>query len=73
VTIRLAFAAGAVEVEVADDGCGFDATQVSAGGGHHYGLIGMRERVTKLGGKFDVISGAGKGTLVRVRVAGRAS
>jgi ligand-binding sensor domain-containing protein/signal transduction histidine kinase len=68
VNIRLAFAADGVEVEIQDDGSGFDAVQVGATGGHHYGLIGMRERVEKLGGRFNVTSGAGQGTSVRVRV-----
>jgi ligand-binding sensor domain-containing protein/signal transduction histidine kinase len=68
VSIRLAFASSGVEVEVEDDGSGFDEVQVASSGGHHYGLIGMRERVAKLGGRFDVTSGAGKGTVVRVNV-----
>jgi signal transduction histidine kinase len=70
VSIRLAFTAHGVEVEVEDDGCGFDAALVTAAGGQHYGLIGMRERVEKLGGNFEVGSRAEKGTVVRVRVAG---
>jgi signal transduction histidine kinase/streptogramin lyase len=70
VTIRLAFAGDGLEVGIEDDGCGFDAGQTAGAGGHHYGLIGMRERVAKLGGKFDVASGAGKGTIVRVTVGG---
>jgi signal transduction histidine kinase len=67
VAIRLAFADGGVEVEIADDGCGFDPVLTAAAGGHHYGLVGMKERVAKLGGQFDVASGAGKGTVVRIR------
>ena len=70
VGIRLAFTGGGVEVEVKDDGCGFESALVAAAAGHHYGLIGMRERVEKLGGRFEVGSGAGKGTIVRVKVSG---
>ena len=68
VAIRLAFTGRGVEVEVEDDGCGFDAVLVAAAGGQHYGLIGMRERVEKLGGKFEVGSAADKGTIVRIKV-----
>jgi signal transduction histidine kinase len=51
-------------IEVSDDGAGFDPAQV-AGNGTHLGLIGMRERVEVLGGRFDVLSQPGGGTTIR--------
>jgi len=46
---------------VQDDGRGFDVT-VNRG----LGLVGMEERVRRLGGEFEVQSEPGKGALVRV-------
>ena len=54
---------GAVVVEVADDGPGFDPNALKADG--HFGLDWMRERVELLGGSFEVRSGIGQGTVVR--------
>lgn len=54
---------GAVTVEVADGGPGFDPDAAIAGG--HLGLAGMRERVEILGGNFSVQSAPGRETVVR--------
>ena len=50
---------------VEDDGVGFDPDAVGAG---RLGLVGMRERVTLIGGTLQVESGPGSGTTLRVRV-----
>lgn len=59
----------AVIMVVADSGRGFDVAAVMqrplAG---HFGLEGMRERVTLLGGRFSIESSPGLGTRVRVEV-----
>ena len=52
-----------VELEVADDGKGFDATAVEAG---RLGLVGMRERAAAVGADLRVESGDGRGTRVAV-------
>ena len=51
-------------ISIADDGRGFDKTQVPDG---HYGLIGMKERAAKIGGRLDVESGP-RGTVDLNRV-----
>jgi NarL family two-component system sensor histidine kinase YdfH len=53
-----------LEIELHDDGIGFDPVSVEAG---HYGLLGMRERVRLEGGRFEVQSAAGKGTRLVIR------
>ena len=63
VTIRLLLDGDATQVEVSDDGSGFD--QAAALG---FGLSGMRDRVEDVGGDMDVVTGPGRGTQVRVRV-----
>lgn len=51
---------GFVEARVADDGRGIDGT-----GGHQgLGLVGLRERIEMLGGRFRVDSIPGEGTVV---------
>ncbi|MEJ2717687.1 MAG: PAS domain-containing sensor histidine kinase, partial [Deltaproteobacteria bacterium] len=56
---------------IKDDGIGFDqGAQLSRSidGGRGIGLLGMRERVDSIGGKFEVISNRGTGTTVRVEL-----
>jgi hypothetical protein len=51
-----------------DDGRGFDSSVKQSGDTEHYGLIGMQERVEKLGGEFHLASSPGKGTQVRLTI-----
>jgi signal transduction histidine kinase len=53
-----------LELEIADDGPGAPAG--NDGGGH--GLVGMRERVTLYGGRFDASQGPAGGFVVRARL-----
>ena len=57
-----------VTLLVEDDGCGFDAVGCSRARG--LGLGGMRERVALVGGRCDLESSLGRGTVVRVRIPG---
>jgi signal transduction histidine kinase len=50
----------AITVEVADDGHGFSADRVRG-----MGILGMEERVKRLGGQFAIRSESGKGTTVK--------
>jgi signal transduction histidine kinase len=61
-TVRVAYGADSLELEIVDDGPG-DAAAV-AGGGH--GLVGMRERVALYGGRFEAAQRASGGFSVRV-------
>ena len=49
---------------IQDDGKGFDPQQEKGG----IGLSSMRERAQTLGGTFDLSSGSGQGTSVRVTI-----
>jgi signal transduction histidine kinase len=55
-----------VELEVVDDGTGFDPQIVGESGG--MGLVSMRERAEKLGGSLTILSKPGEGTSVKVSV-----
>lgn len=54
-----------IEIEVRDDGVGFDPQNLPSG---HYGLLGMRERARLAGGRLDVTSKMGEGTTVKFLV-----
>jgi PAS domain S-box-containing protein len=63
---------GGAEVEVKDDGAGFDPVQASAPGEGHGGGMGlttMRERSERIGGIFSIQSAPGQGAIVRTVVA----
>lgn len=57
-----------LEIEVRDDGKGFNPLAVRRGEWPHLGLQTMQERAEAIGGGFDIDSAPGRGTLVRVRV-----
>ncbi|HKX29895.1 MAG TPA: two-component regulator propeller domain-containing protein [Blastocatellia bacterium] len=67
-TVRLSFDRRGLQVEIEDDGCGFDTSAVQPASARHYGLIGMRERTEKLGGKFQLKSAPGQGTRVHLKI-----
>ena len=60
---------GMVSLEIEDDGRGIAAADIAKS--RSLGLKGMRERVTYLGGSFEVARAARGGTRVRVRVPPR--
>jgi PAS domain S-box-containing protein len=61
VRLAVAEAGDALELQVADDGIGFDTTVRHPG---HLGLGTMAERVGGLGGRLEVMSAPGQGTTV---------
>lgn len=65
VRLRLTASSTALELEISDDGSGFDPRAKFPG---HLGLRSMRERVSEIGGVLGLASEPGKGTTVRVRV-----
>ncbi|HRQ38563.1 MAG TPA: sensor histidine kinase [Chloroflexota bacterium] len=64
VTMRLAWEAGGVVLTIADNGRGFDAQAATSG----FGIQGMRERLDALGGRLQLTSQPGKGTMVRAEL-----
>lgn len=55
-------------VKISDDGSGFDFASLATSSAGHYGLIGMRERVERIGGKFVLNSRIGAGTDLVIEV-----
>jgi signal transduction histidine kinase len=64
VSVRVDASDDRVEIEVTDDGRGFDPGDVRDRGG--MGLANMQERIEKLGGQLAIRSAPGQGTTVRV-------
>jgi signal transduction histidine kinase len=55
--------AGSLVLSVEDDGSGFDPERTRG-----LGMLGMEERVRQLGGRFEVQSAPGKGTVLKVTI-----
>jgi signal transduction histidine kinase len=66
VDVRLTRSNDRVTLTVSDDGRGFEPNRIGASGG--LGLINMRERARQLNGTFELDSGPGRGTTVRVTI-----
>jgi signal transduction histidine kinase len=64
VTITIRSDNGNVDLEVRDDGRGFDTEAASNGGG--MGLDNMAERAAKLGADLTIDSSAEQGTSIRI-------
>ncbi|OAM88306.1 sensor histidine kinase [Termitidicoccus mucosus] len=69
VTVRVLKIADSVRLEIRDDGRSFQVDRaLAAKNNKHLGLIGMRERVEMVGGRFVIKSVPGKGTTVRAEI-----
>jgi ligand-binding sensor domain-containing protein/signal transduction histidine kinase len=71
VEVALSYGNGKLVLQLDDNGCGFDPQQVENGNGHHFGLVGMRERIARSGGKFQLLSAPGKGVRIEVSLPHR--
>jgi signal transduction histidine kinase len=60
--VKLMFEGHGLQLEIRDDGIGFDATRQHEG----FGLMGMSERAKRIGGKLTLLSLPGKGAEIRV-------
>jgi PAS domain S-box-containing protein len=69
VTVEITIEDAEVRLLVRDDGAGFDVTRVGRGTtlGGSFGILGMQERVALAGGRFELDSAPGRGTVVRAR------
>ncbi|MFC0038479.1 GAF domain-containing sensor histidine kinase [Actinomadura rayongensis] len=69
VEVRLTADGGALALEVADDGTGFDpATETGGKNGGGLGIASMTERAASVGGALTIDATPGKGTVVRLEV-----
>jgi signal transduction histidine kinase len=67
-TVRIVKISGAARLEICDDGQSFPSERLLASKTGRLGLLGMRERVEMVGGRFTIESAPGKGTTVSVEI-----
>jgi signal transduction histidine kinase len=68
IRLELRYDQNSVQLAVSDDGRGFDAQSAAPSDAGHFGLLGMRERAEKIGGRLKITSDARTGTVVEVLV-----
>jgi ligand-binding sensor domain-containing protein/signal transduction histidine kinase len=68
VKLDIAFGKNNCSVRILDDGTGFEPGDLSSLPLGHYGLVGMKERVQRIGGKLVLSSRSGAGTEVTFQV-----
>ena len=73
VKLEIAFGKNTCSLRILDDGSGFEPGDLSSLPLGHYGLVGMRERVQRVGGKLILSSRSGAGTEVKFHVPRRAT
>jgi signal transduction histidine kinase len=69
--VKLEYGLREVVLTIRDDGSGFDPQRALEPAAGHFGILGMRERVERIGGAFHLESAPGHGTLIEVRVPRR--
>jgi signal transduction histidine kinase len=66
VNVHVELVDGALEMDIRDDGVGFDHAEVQSR--KTFGLMGMRERALQFGGEARIDSTPGIGTTIRIRI-----
>ena len=57
----------AIEVTIRDHGVGFEVTDRATASEGHFGILGMQQRIERLGGSFAIDSEIGNGTVIVVQ------
>jgi PAS domain S-box-containing protein len=70
VELKLEYAEGGFSMRIWDNGCGIDPQVLRDGREGHWGLAGMRERATKIGGLLTISSNGPDGTEVQLSIPG---
>jgi len=72
-SVSMQYTQNVLSITVSDQGCGFDVSRLSEDHSDRFGLLSIRERMTALGGSFDLQSVPGKGTVASLHLPVRAS
>ena len=59
---------GWITCSIADDGCGFDTSRMPGVNEGHFGIQGIRERLSRINGNFSLVSSPGNGTKARLSI-----
>jgi signal transduction histidine kinase len=67
IEVSLSYVNEELRLSISDDGRGMKYPPPHSES-HHYGIIGMKERAEHIGAEFDLVSTAGLGTTISVRI-----
>jgi len=70
IEVELEYADSDLRMRVRDNGCGIDPQLLHKGRAGHWGLAGMRERATRIGGLLKISGSPTDGTAVTLSVPG---
>jgi PAS domain S-box-containing protein len=68
IELELAYSDSELHVQIRDNGCGIDPHMLETGRDGHWGLAGMRERATRIGGVLTILSSPAAGTEVQLSI-----
>jgi len=68
IEVELEYGTKEFRMLIRDDGIGIESQVIDQGRAGHWGLSGMRERTTEIGGKLKVLTRAGAGTEVALSI-----
>jgi signal transduction histidine kinase/ligand-binding sensor domain-containing protein len=71
IEVKVGYISRNLRVSVRDNGCGIDEELLKSGREGHWGLMNMRERAERIGGRLKVLSRANAGTVVRLWIPGK--
>jgi signal transduction histidine kinase/ligand-binding sensor domain-containing protein len=71
IEVKVDYISRNLRVSVRDNGCGIDEELLKSGREGHWGLMNMRERAERIGGRLKVLSRAKAGTVVRLWIPGK--
>ena len=71
IQLTLAFDASALETTIADNGRGIAPEILAEGRPGRWGIVGMRERAARIGGRFQATSNASNGTRITLHIPAR--
>jgi len=63
--VKLSVKENQLEIEIKDNGLGFDPHNIPSG---HYGLLGLRERIRLTGGSLTLDTAPQKGTILTIEI-----
>ncbi|HXB73728.1 MAG TPA: PAS domain-containing protein, partial [Candidatus Acidoferrales bacterium] len=68
IELELEYSDSELYVRIRDNGCGIDPQMLEKGRDGHWGLAGMRERATRIGGLLKILSSPAAGTEVELSI-----
>src|SRR5258708_36351104 len=71
IELELAYSDSGLHVRIRDNGCGIEPQVLEKGRDGHWGLAGMRERATRIGGGLKILRGPAAGTEGQLSIPAR--